>query len=154
MSDQITMEKNKEGTWEIKLPEVDPAKLQQAGMLEGVARTEIMGVPIGGAAIGVALSSVVDSLVARFAPGQAGFMTGTMGKLLLAYVTKTWLSRWVGSKTADAAAFVFTIDAIGGWVEQLLGGVLGTVTQSSGGSVLRQAEKVAEDYYGKAEARR
>lgn len=159
MSEAITMEKNEQGTWEIKLPEsADPAKLEQAGMLEGIGKTEIMGVPIGGAAIGVAISSLLDALVARFAPGQAGFMSGTMGKLLLAYVTKSYLSRWLGTRTADAAAFVFTIDAISGWVEKLIGGVIGGIglqqARMTQGSVLHQAQRVVQDYYGQAESRR
>ena len=154
------MERKAEGIYEIKFPEgtgiefpegTKVANLEQAGVLGGFAKTEIMGIPIGGAVIGVAMSSLIDALVARFG-GQAAFLSGTMGKLILAWVTKQWGSRWLGKDVANAAAFVFTIDAVSGWVEQLMGNLLGAfsakqTTPGQRGGVLDQAQKVAGDYY-------
>ena len=113
----------------------------QAGMLGGIAGIEPMGIPIGGAAIGVAVSSLVSALVARFAPGQTALLAGPMGKLGLAWAIKQYLSKPLGAKNADAVAFVLTVSAIEGWVKQMIGQLTGmTLGQTMRGTVATQGD--------------
>ena len=99
-----------------------------AGALDKFAGFDVMGIPLGGAAIGVGAVSLVDWAVAKFAPNQAQFLTGTAGKLVLALVTKKFLSKPLGDKTTDAIAFVLTISAVESYVNQLIGKLTGVVT--------------------------
>ena len=127
-----------------------------AGALDKFASFDVMGIPLGGAAIGVGTVSLVNWAVAKFIPSQAKFLTGTAGKLVLAFVAKKFLSKPLGSKTTDAMAFVLTISAVESYVNQLIGKLTGVtmVTMSQvkpAGSVATSADKMTVDQYLKAQ---
>jgi hypothetical protein len=125
-----------------------------AGALDKFASFDVMGVPLGGATIGVGTVSLIDWAVARFAPKQAAFLTGTAGKLVLALVAKRFLSKPLGSKTTDAMAFVLTISAVESYVNQLIGKLTGVVTMQQvkpAGSVATSADRMTVDQYLKAQ---
>ena len=105
------------------------ARAGAVGALDKFAGTDFMGLPVGGAVVGIATSTVVSALVAKFAPaGPGALLAGTWGKLGLAWVAKQWLTKPLGSKTTDAMAFVLIVDAVSGWVKQMVGGLMGGLT--------------------------
>lgn len=118
---QIEMTKNAEGVFEIKLPEADPvADLHAGGFLDKFASMEFMGLNVGGAAIGVALNAGINALAAKFIPGQTAFLTKPLGKGLLAWGISQYGSKWLGSKSANAIAWVLLIDATRGYIEPMI----------------------------------
>lgn len=119
----------------------DPAgkmDLEQAGMLTGVAKAEIFGVPLGGAAIGIGLSALVGGLMDRFAPNVA---TGAMGKVLAAAVVANWGKRWLGKEAADLTALFLTADAVAEPVENIIGQITGWIQ----GATMSQDRKLRQD---------
>ncbi len=126
MKDSV-MIKNAEGAWEIKLPEPEPVAHLEAtfGALDKFAGTEIMGIPIGGAAIGVGLAAALNSLAAKFLPGQTAFLTKPVGKVVLAWAVKNYMGKFVGHKSADAIAFVLVADAARGYIEPMITKLIG-----------------------------
>lgn len=136
---QIEMIKNADGVVEIKLPEADPvAELHAVAALDKFAGQEVMGIPIGGAAIGVGIASAINALAARFMPGQTAFLTKPIGKVVLAWVVKQYLAKFVGPKSADAIAFVLVADAARGYIEPMISkaitGGTAALTQTMHGS--------------------
>ena len=138
-----------------KKPEGTEVELHRtaAGALDKFAGFDVMGIPLGGAAIGVGTVSLVNWLVAKFAPNQAKYLTGTAGKLVLALVAKKFLSKPLGDKTTDAIAFVLTISAVESYVNQLIGKLTGvTMGQvKPAGSGATSADRMTVDQYLKAQ---
>lgn len=132
---QLTIERDEQGNAVIKFPEPDQvADLEnREGALSGVAKMEVMGLPLGGASIGVAGSAAVSALVTRFIPGQAALLAGPVGKLGLAWAAKQWLSKPLGDRTTDAIAFVLVIDAVGGYVRRAIGNLIKGTTSNNPG---------------------
>jgi len=115
------------------------AELQQSGALDKFAGTEIMGIPIGGAVIGVGVAAAINALAAKFLPGQAGFLTKPVGKVVLAYVANQYLAKPLGRKTADAIAFVLVADAVRGYIEPMISKTIGgtaTLSQTMKGNTV------------------
>lgn len=96
------------------------AELEQAGMLAGISRIEVGGVPIGAAAAGGGVAFLVDYAVDRFLPQ----VTGSMANLLAAWALVNWGSRWLGADVARFGAIFLAYEAIRDPIENLLGKVL------------------------------
>ena len=142
MNEQMTMEKNEQGVWEIKLPEATgEAHLEaaRAGVLEGFAKTEVFGIPIGAAAGGLLAVSIWDAL--------RGFVGGAIPANIPqwaipavgAVVMNTKMMKgFIGSTTANTAGIILTADAI-----QALFNVRGLVSGLFKGAQLKQTMKGA-----------
>ncbi len=163
MGDTMTMEKNAQGVWEIKLPEADPtARLEApgAGILGGITKTSIMGLEVGKIAIGTFGGVFASEIVDGFLAAQNTMIKGA-AKLATAGVVGTWGKRWLGSEVAMAIAFVLGVFGlsqvlpIDKYAAQLAGTVKGilpgtikvTGMPNPGRDVLNQAEGVAGNYY-------
>jgi len=106
----------------------------QAGMLGGFAKTEIMGVPIGAAAVGLLTVSVWDAL--------RGLLGGVLPEAIPAWlvpaigamvVQSKAIKDFMGADAANAAGLILTADAI-----QALFNVRGLVSGMVGGIKLEQ----------------
>ena len=107
----LTMEKNAQGTWEIKLPEI--AELQQgAGILEGITKFEIFSIPIGAAAGGLLIVGLMDALRGLI----GGVLPAAIPQWMLpaigaGLVNTKMVKGWIGEKTANAAGIILLADA-------------------------------------------
>jgi hypothetical protein len=137
----------------IKALTSNTAELESPAFLDKVTNFEVMGVPVGAAAMGSALAILVDRVaIAKLDPTNKW---GSWANLGAAFVIKKWGGKFLGSKTADAAALILTYEAVADWVTMGLNKVLpNTVTaqqfQQSPGSAVSQASKVANNYYAAA----
>lgn len=118
--------------------------------LDKVTGMEIMGIPLGQAAVGGALAILLDRIViAKLDPTNKW---GSWANLALALVVKKWGSKFIGNKTADAAALILTYEAVADWVTMGINKVWPTATskqvfnQPTGGA-MHQFNRVANDYY-------
>jgi hypothetical protein len=121
-----------------------------SGMFDKVTNMEVMGIPIGAAAVGGALAIVLDRIVlAKLDPTNKW---GSYANLALALVVKKWGSKFLGNKAADATAMILTYEAVADWVTMGINKVWPTkavaAVKSSG--TMRQFESVANDYYSQA----
>ena len=165
MSDKILM-RQEDGSYVLEMPqETQPrqAQLEQLGFVENIARTDIAGIPVGGALTGAVVIELLDKLVGSTIAGW-----GIWGNLVLAWAAKQFGSRWLGSRTADSAALLLTYAAVQPMVSDLLNKVWpGTVveqphalsgggipvSQSMASSSMEQMPATSSDYYAMAFAR-
>ena len=125
--------------------------------LDKVTGFQLAGIPIGEAAMGGVLAILIDRIaIAKLDPSNKW---GSYANLAAAFVVKKWGSKFLGNKTADAAALILTYEAIADWVTMGINKVWPTTqTQtfnqaSGGGGAMRQFERVADDYYAAAMGR-
>ena len=108
------MIKTEDGSWEMKSQEDETARLERAGMLDGLAKTKVLGLPIGAAATGLAaagIGDIISGFISGVIPtGIAGTWTPAITKLLMAWLIKSkTISGFIGSTAADTGALIFTI---------------------------------------------
>lgn len=115
-------------------------ELEQRGMLEGLARFEIGPIPIGKAVSGsvaLGLSDLIKGLLNGLIPVQDPRLRDALLNLGLIWGVKTRpVTRMVGPTTADAVAFVLTMDAI-----RPLFDIRGAIAGLFHGAQLRQTMK-------------
>ena len=102
----------------------------QAGVLGGFAKTEIMGVPIGAAGVGLLTVSIWDALrglVGGVLPAAIpAWLVPAIGAMV---VQSKMIKGWMGADAANAAGLILTADAIQalfnvrGIISGLVGGV-------------------------------
>lgn len=117
--------------------------------LDKVTGMEVMSIPIGEAAMGGVIAILLDRLlIARVDPTNKW---GSWANLGAAFVTKKFLGKFIGNKTADAAALILTYEAVADWVTQAMNKVLPVKATSSQAfnqsSAVMQANRVVRDYY-------
>ena len=137
---------------EIVQPAEDELHLEksQAGALSGFAKTEIMGVPIGAAGIGLLTVSVWDALrglVGGVLPAAIpAWLIPVIGAMV---VQSKAIKGFMGADAANAAGLILTADAIQalfnvkGIVSGLVGGVRFGQTKAIGGGNTNQS---VDDY--------
>ena len=135
-----------------KKPEGTEVELHaQAGVLGGFAKTEIMGVPIGAAGVGLLTVSIWDALrglVGGVLPAAIpAWLVPAIGAMV---VQSKMIKGWMGADAANAAGLILTVDAIQalfnvrGIISGLVGGVkLGQVRPagSVGGNTTQSADQ-------------
>ena len=133
---------------------------ERTGVLAGLVKTEVLGIPIGAVAIGTAGGVFISELVDGFMATQGTMAKGAV-KLAMAGVTATWGKRWIGKDAAYAIAFVLGVFGLSqiipidkyaaqaaGYIKGMLPGTI-KVTGMPRGGVVDQAGKVAQDYYAR-----
>jgi hypothetical protein len=115
MSEAIELKKREDGTYAFELPAEQVAELEaaRAGVLEGISKTEVFGIPAGQAAGGLLAVSVWDAirgLLGGVLPAQVpGWMIPAIG----AWVMNTRTIQGMLGKTAsDTAGIILTADAV------------------------------------------
>ena len=83
------------------------AAMEQGGVFGGIARAEVMGLPLGVAGIAAVGDFVLDKLL-----GERLATWGALGQLGAAFVVKSYGKRFLGAPTADAMAFILTYEAL------------------------------------------
>ena len=124
-------------------PQAETAQLEQVSSLRNVVKFEVMGLPLG-AAGGVA---VADYLIDRFLSERLA-QWGAFGELGLAWVIKTYGAKFLGKGLADAAALVFTYEAIR---ETVTGWIDGVWPAGTAKGAVRQAQNVASQTQARAQ---
>jgi hypothetical protein len=113
MSEAIELKKREDGTYAFELPAEQVAELEQAGVLEGISKTEIFGIPIGQAAGGLLAVSVWDAirgLLSGVLPAQIpGWMIPAIGAWVMS--TRT-IQGMLGKTASDTAGIILTADAV------------------------------------------
>jgi hypothetical protein len=114
MSEAIELKKREDGTWAFELPSEQAAEFKQAaGILEGISKTKIFGIPVGQAAGGLLAVSVWDAirgLLSGVLPAQIpGWAIPAIGAWVMS--TKT-TQRMLGKTASDTAGIILTADAI------------------------------------------
>jgi hypothetical protein len=107
------MKKREDGKVLLDTPAEQVAELEQAGVLTGLARTEVFGLPAGKAAAALFAVGGWDAL-RGFIPGviPAGVPEWVVPAIgAWAMSTKT-VSGWVGSDAANAAGLILLADAL------------------------------------------
>ncbi len=139
---------------------VDTVKLEEAGILGNLAKTEFMGVEVGKIAIGTFGGVFVSELVDGFLPSQSTMIRGGV-KLVMAGIVGTWGKRWVGRDASMAIALILGVFGLSQvlpvdkWAANLAAQVKGILpgtikvvdSTRRGGNVLDQASQVALNYY-------
>ena len=97
-----------------KKPEGTEVELHaQAGVLGGFAKTEIMGVPIGAAGVGLLTVSIWDALrglVGGVLPAAIpAWLVPAIGAMV---VQSKMIKGWMGADAANAAGLILTAEAI------------------------------------------
>ncbi len=139
----------------------DPAG---AGVLSGITKTEVFGIPLGQIAIGTFGGVFVSEILDGFLAKQSTMVKGAV-KLGIAGVTATWGKRWLGKDVSYAIAFVLgvfglsqilPIDKWAAGIAGKVGGMLPGTIKVTGmpGNVVVQAQQVANDYYSRLGGRR
>lgn len=163
------------GTLEAKLAEISkppatpaPKAEMHDGALEGITKIEVWDIPVGKAIVGGFSAVIVSELVDGFLATQSTMVQGVV-KLVAAGAAVKWLPRFLGTTGAGAMALLLAYDGIrsilpidewAGKVSGALskirtgGGLAGKAGMGGGGEVIKQAERVAGDYYSRAEGRR
>ena len=94
------------------------AELEQVKALGGIAKLDVMGLPLGAVAAGTGLAFVVDRLI-----GERLATWGPVANLAVALGVKQFGTQYLGKGVADATAFVLTYEAIAdtiqGWIESV-----------------------------------
>jgi hypothetical protein len=113
MSEVIELKKREDGTYAFELPAEQVAELEQAGVLEGISRTEIFGIPVGQAAGGLLAVSVWDAirgLLSGVLPAQIPqWAIPAIGAWVMS--TRT-TQRMLGKTASDTAGIILTADAV------------------------------------------
>ena len=90
--------------------------MAKEGILEGITKTEVFGIPVGAAGAGLAAAGVGDMVsgwLSNIVPGVAGTRYGpAMVKGFMAWAANRWGGRIIGSTAANVVALIFTIDAV------------------------------------------
>lgn len=124
--------------------------------LDKVTSMQFAGIPLGEAAMGGVLAIVLDRIViARLDPTNKW---GSWANLAAAFAVKKYGGKFLGNKTADAAALILTYEAIADYVTTLVNKVpflapkatSSQVFKQTSGSVMHAANQVANDYYSAA----
>lgn len=120
--------------------------------LDKVAGMEIMGIPLGSAALGGALAIIIDRIaIAKLDPDHK---YGSWVNLAAALVIKKWGNKLIGNKAADATAMILTYEAVADWVTQAIDKVWpASMSQSFKQPMqqpMRQISAGRNDYYGQA----
>jgi hypothetical protein len=129
--------------------------MESPAFLDKLTNFDLMGIPVGVAAVGSALAIVVDRLVlAKVDPTNKW---GSWANLAAAFAIKKYGGKLIGNKSADAAALILTYEAVADWVSMGLNKVWPTgATMNQAGmqqnysSAVNQATRVAENYYASA----
>jgi len=90
-----------------------------SGILSGVTRFEVMGLPLGSVAAGTGIAFVVDRLIGTRLAGW-----GPLGNLAVAFAVKRFGSKFLGSGVTDAAAFILVYEALADTIQGWLSGVI------------------------------
>ena len=133
-------------------PVVAPvAAMEQGGVFGGIARADVMGLPLGVAGIAAVGDFVLDKLL-----GERLATWGALGQLGAAFVVKSYGKRFLGAPTADAMAFVLTYEAlretVQTWLESVWPAPAAPVEQrrrspSPQHAGAQQAGAISSDYY-------
>jgi len=124
--------------------------------LDKVTNMEVMGIPLGQAAMGGVLAILLDRIV--LGKLLAKYNSGTWGPIInlgVAFAVKKYGGKFLGNKTADATALILTYEAIADWVTLGVNKVWPTTSnqvfkQPAASGAMRQFESVANDYYAQA----
>ena len=170
----VILQRTEDGKYEVVETEANRAEMKQEGALVGnmesstfggigatldkITGMQIAGIPLGEAAVGGALAIVADRLIiARIDPQNKW---GSWANLGMAFAIKKFGSKFLGTKTADAAALILTYEAVADWVTQAMNKVVpakGTSCQvfkqtmaAHQSSAVNMASQVADDYYARA----
>lgn len=141
MGETMTYDKEKD-TFQIVEGDQESVDLEQAGVLTGISRFQVMGIPIGNAIVGGGIAFLTDQLTERFLPQVTGPTANILGAFAIMYVGK----RFLGTSTAQAAAMFLTYEAIRDTLEGALGGIFGAAQHNPGGG-LDQKPATAGAYY-------
>lgn len=128
----ITYDKEKDAFQIVEGEET--ADLEQAKALSGIAKFEVMGIPLGNAIVGGGIAFLVDQLTERFLPQVTGPTANLVGAFAIVYFGK----RILGTSTAQAAAMFLTYEALRDTVEGALGGIFGAAQHNPGGGLAQQ----------------
>ena len=136
---ELVMTKNENGeqVFQISEPEETVSLAQKSGILGNFAKTEIMGIPIGSAAVGLLTVSVWDAirgLVGGMLP--AAIPAWAVPAIGAAVVQSKMIKGFMGADASNAAGLILTADAI-----QALFNVRGVVSGLVGGVNLGQTMK-------------
>jgi len=154
--EELTMIQDEQGTWKVTLPEPEKEahlEAERAGMLGGLVKTEVFGIPIGAAGGALVTAGIWDMLagvVKGMVPGVPNWVVPAAG----AFAVNTKMVRgFVGTGAANAAGIILAADAIQQFfnLRGLISGLIkptAAMGQSTG--ALHQAETVATNYYGRA----
>jgi hypothetical protein len=139
----------------INLVKENSVTMEQPAFLDKLTNVEVGGVPVGAAAVGSALAILVDRLVlAKVDPTNKW---GSWANLGAAFVIGRYGGKFMGRKSADAAALILTYEAVADWVTQAMNKIMpstATINQAAmaqpRNTAVNQATKVAENYYASA----
>lgn len=118
----------------------------EAGVLTGISKFEVMGIPLGNAIVGGGIAFLVDQMTERFLPQVTGPTANLAGAFFIVYFGK----RFLGTSTAQAAAMFLTYEALRDTIEGALGGIFGAAQPHNPGAGLGQQPAVSGDYYAYA----
>ncbi len=135
----------------INLVKEGSVTMEQPAFLDKLTNVEVGGVPVGAAAVGSALAILVDRLVlAKVDPTNKW---GSWANLGAAFVIGRYGGKFMGRKSADAAALILTYEAVADWVTQAMNKLLpSTATYNQAAmaqprnTAVAQATRVANDY--------
>jgi hypothetical protein len=134
MSEAIELKKREDGTYAFELPAEQVVELEQAGILEGISKTEVFGIPVGQAAGGLLAVSVWDAirgLLGGVLPAQIPqWAIPAIGAWVMS--TKT-IQGMLGKTASNTAGIILTADAV-----QALFNVRGLISRLVSGVKLRQ----------------
>jgi len=135
------------------------AQLEQRA-LENIWRTEVWGIPVGQAAVGGFVAVFSSELIDGFMEAQSDMVKGLV-KLACAGVAVQWGGRLLGSVGSKAVALLLAYDGIrmvlpiDEWASKLASAIsgafptggLGGYKKTANADVVKEASKVAGDYY-------
>ena len=124
-------------------------ELYQAGVLGGVAKTQVFGIPIGAAGVGLLTVSIWDAirgLVGGALPAAIPvWLVPAIGAMA---VQSRMVKGWMGTDAANAAGLILTADAIQalfnvrGIISRLVGGIkLGQVRPAGDGGTTQSVDQ-------------
>ncbi len=145
---------------ETKVAETTDVALVNEGVLAGVTKTDVFGVPIGKIAVGTFGGVFISELVDGFLAKQGTMVQGGV-KLAMAGVTAKWGRKWLGSDVAYAIAFVLGVFGLSqvlpidkwatsaaGTVKGFLPGTIKVAGMDKVANVNNQADQVLAAYRG------
>ena len=146
-----------------KSAEVVPAPVAKMNdPLSGIAKMDVMGVPIGQAAIGGFVAVLATEMVDGFLSKQ-GAMTRGLAKLVAAFAAAKYGKKLVGDSGSKAVALLITFDALRDFIpfdvyaQKLTSKITGkTMTAGLAGNnqIMRQmSTSQAANYYSRAQGR-
>lgn len=128
----------------------DTAHLEAgAGILGGISKTEVFGIPIGAAAGGLLTASAWDAL-AGFISGRIPAMPAWVIPAAGSWVTARYFGRFMGSGAANAGSLILAADAIQQFFN-VRGLISGLVSKVGGGTAALTANRTAANAPGTIE---